>query len=364
LHLAAASSPAPPVIQVGILTEATGEHLSGYLAGFAVAEGIALVSTTDVSEGAQFEAVRSALPARRVGSMHTSVGEMLGEREPALTLVTAEAHRTPELIRAALEAGSHVLVEKPGCLHMSEFEAVCDLAEAKGLHVMLAMANRFNPALIRAKELIDAGFLGRPYSATMDLVADATRLEPDILGEQLLWKYRHGQTAGGKLAYHGIHYIDLLQWLLGDRIGGVAALTANVVSDRIENEDATVLSFRMAGSGLVGTLNAGYYAVDGGPANQIRLWGSRGWLHWQLGLGGGEWPLRWQSNHRDAPAGEQSWEWEFPDGYKELTVAAVRFARGLGPPPITTADSRAAMRVVFAAYTAAESGSTQLVARE
>ena len=112
----------------------------------------------------------------------------------------------------------------------------------------------------------------------------------------------------------------------------------------------------------VGTLTTGYFAVDGGPANQIRLWGSRGWVHWELVHDGAERPLRWQSNHPDAPAGEQSWDWESPDGYQELTVAAVEFARGLGPPPLTTAESRAAMRVVFAGYAAAESGSTQRVA--
>ena len=69
------------------------------------------------------------------------------------------------------------------------------------------------------------------------------------------------------------------------------------------------------------------------------------------------------ADEADAPAGEQSWDWESPDGYQELTVAAVEFARGLRPPPLTTAESRAAMRVVFAGYAAAESGSTQRVAQ-
>ena len=101
-----------------------------------MAEGVGLVSTADITEGAQFEEVRSGLPARRVGGMHTNPAEMLAQCEPALTLVTAEAHRTPQLVRAALEAGSHVLVEKPACVHLAEFEALCDLAESKGLEVM------------------------------------------------------------------------------------------------------------------------------------------------------------------------------------------------------------------------------------
>jgi predicted dehydrogenase len=159
-------------IEVGILTEATGEHLDGFLGGFALADGVSSVSAADNSSAGAttFGTVRAALPAGRVGSMHTSAVEMLHQRRPTLTLVTAEAHRTPPLVRAALESGSHVLVEKPGCLHLSEFESLCDLADHLGLQVMLAMATRLNPAIVRAKQLIGQGFLGEPFSATMDWV--------------------------------------------------------------------------------------------------------------------------------------------------------------------------------------------------
>jgi predicted dehydrogenase len=58
------------------------------------------------------------------------------------------------------------------------------------------------------------------------------------------------------LIFHGTHYVDALQWLLGDTITDVAALTANVGGTEIENEDAACVSFRIKG-GLMGTLNAG-----------------------------------------------------------------------------------------------------------
>eukprot|EP01050_Picozoa_sp_SAG11_P016021 SAG11_NODE_2136_length_3766_cov_6.499864_3_plen_156_part_00 len=151
-----------------------------------------------------------------------------------------------------------------------------------------------------------------------------------------------------------------MQWLVSDRITTVAALTANVASTAIETEDAAVLSFRMGRCGLVGTLNAGYYVIEGGKQTQIRLWGSAGWFH--LELDGREQPLRWQSGHPDAPHGEQAWCWEPTDGYRDLAIEAVRFACGKGPPPITTAESLAALRAVFAGYAAAESGQTQEVA--
>lgn len=179
-----------------------------------------------------------------------------------LTAILVTSFFCRRLVRAALETGSHVIVEKPGCLTLAEFEDVCAFADKKGLEVMLAMPTRVNPAIVKVKEMIEAGFLGTPFSATMDWVADQTRLTrwehlypPEQAGE-LSWKYSRGKTPGGKLIFHGTHYIDVIQWLVGDTITDVAAITGNVGGTEIENEDAACISFRM-GCGLMGTLNAG-----------------------------------------------------------------------------------------------------------
>src|SRR5438876_830982 len=68
--------------------------------------------------------------------------EMLREFRPNVVLITVEAHRAPERIRAALEAGSHVLTEKPACVRVADFEALARIAEGRRLNLMLAMANR------------------------------------------------------------------------------------------------------------------------------------------------------------------------------------------------------------------------------
>ena len=60
-----------------------------------------------------------------------------------------------------------------------------------------------------------------------------------------------------------------------------------------------VLWAGMARTGLMGTLNAGYYVTDGGKHCQLRLWGSSGWFHFELD--GRPRPLVWQSNHPSAP---------------------------------------------------------------
>jgi predicted dehydrogenase len=78
------------------------------------------------------------------------------------------------------------------------------------------MATRVSPAVKKVKELIGKGFLGKPYSVTMDWVADQTRLtQPSGVypGGEISWKYSApaaGLCPGGKLIFHGTHYIGAL----------------------------------------------------------------------------------------------------------------------------------------------------------
>ncbi len=98
----------------------------------------------------------------------------------------------------------------------------------------------------------------------------------------------------------------------------------------------------------MGTLNAGYY-LDRSKQNQIRLWGSKGWMH--LELTSGE-PLKWYSTHPDAPRGVQLFDYQDTpsDRYRALVHAAVDFTRGQAPPPMTAEECLHLMRVIFAGY--------------
>ena len=74
------------------------------------------------------------------GTAYGDYEAMLGDPEvDAVAVLTPHRFHTEQVI-AALQAGKHVLVEKPGCNNLSEFEALCDLAEKRGLQLMLAMA--------------------------------------------------------------------------------------------------------------------------------------------------------------------------------------------------------------------------------
>ena len=211
-------------ISAGVLTEATGGHLRSYLQGFASARGVGRVAVSDPT-GKKFDQARAILGDRLAG-LYRSHREMLQEARPELVVVTLEGHHSPPAIRMALQAGSHVITEKPGCARLEDFEPLVPVAQSRKRELMLAMSTRVSEAIRKARELIGKGYLGKPYSATMDWIADQTRLtRPEYHG---LWVASKAKAGGGKLIYHGIHYLDVLQYLTGDRIDRISALCENV----------------------------------------------------------------------------------------------------------------------------------------
>jgi len=341
-------------IDIGLIIEPGASHISGYLEVLSVRKGVRSVAVA-VPNKAMLQNVKRQLGKRFHGNGFLSAKQMLAKVRPALTVVTMEGVNAPAAIRAALQAGSHVLTEKPSCTKLEQFEELAKLADKRKRHLMLAMATRSGAALKKARQLIAAGEIGKPYSASMVWVADQTRLTKKAY--HVSWLSDPKRAGGGKLIYHGIHYLDVIQHLLDDPIQEINGFTQNVGEQPIRVEDSAVVSFRFA-SGATGTHNTGYY-LDRGKQSEIRIWGSHGWL--RLAHLEGE-PLQWYSTKPGAPRGIQAFKYtDTREMYHLFFQDAIDAIRKGTPPPITTGESLRALRVVFAAYEAAATGITQQV---
>jgi len=349
---AAAPMPRQP-LNVALITEPTASHRTGYLNTLAACTGIRTVSVVDHT-GATFADARRRL-GERFHQGFQDAGAMFAAVAPELSVVTMEGHRAPAMVTAALRAGSHVLTEKPSCTKLEEFEEIADLASRQDRHVMLAMATRSSAAMKKARQLIRDGVIGTPYSVSLVWVADQARLtHPEYHASWLADAKRAG---GGKLIYHGVHYLDLIQFLLGEPIREINGFTGNVGGQPIEVEDSAVVSFRFA-SGATGTLNTGYY-LESGKQGGIRIWGSHGWFrveHLERR------PAQWFSTRPDAPRGVQTLDYSDEPGLYDLFFQeAVDAIRNGTQKPISTRESLRALRTVFAGYQAVETGRTQSV---
>ena len=150
-------------IPVGVITQERGPHLGIYLKALAEAEGVASVALSDES-GTTFDRAGEALGGKL--TTYQNHGKMLREAKPRAVLVSLAAHLAPPLIRESLEAGAHVLAEKPACVRAQDFEPLVRLPIPRKLNLMLALSSRLHPAVLEARELIQSGFWANPSAPT------------------------------------------------------------------------------------------------------------------------------------------------------------------------------------------------------
>jgi len=119
-----------------------------------------------------------------------------------------------EVGKAFLEAGKHVLVEKPMCNSEAECIALIRAAEQRGLTLMTAYPVRFWPLVVKMKELLDA----RAYGDVFQL---SIWTEQYTFYEQGHWARSAERLGGGQFFSHGCHYVDLMLWMMGRPVKGM-----------------------------------------------------------------------------------------------------------------------------------------------
>lgn len=128
---------------------------------------------------------------------------------------------------AAIDAGKHVLCEKPLARTLAESRDLVRLAEQAQVVAMVNHEFRFEPARVYAKQLIDLGYLGEPHSATVT-VYRATLNDPHGVAWDWLMDEAKG---GGMLRAAGSHYLDALRWWFGD-VKAVSGTTSTMIRQR------------------------------------------------------------------------------------------------------------------------------------
>jgi predicted dehydrogenase len=235
-------------------------------------------------------AVRAA--AERLGwaAWETDWKRLIARDDVDLVDVCTPGSSHAEISIAALEAGKHVLCEKPLANTVEEARAMADAASAAAAHGVKAMVG-FNfrrvPAVALARQLVAAGRLGAIRHVRGAYLASHL-IDP---GFPLLWRLRADQAGSGALGDLAAHAIDLAQYLAGDHIAGVSALTETFVKERplpdgsgmgpVTVDDAVELIARFEG-GAVGTFEATRFATGHKEGLRVEINGERGAVVWEL----------------------------------------------------------------------------------
>jgi predicted dehydrogenase len=179
-----------------------------------------------------------------------------------------------EQVITALESGKHVYCDKPLAMDLEEARQIWEVArEAKTVHQM-TFQYRFIPAILRAKQLIEEGFLGRVYQFRA-LYLHSGYIDPN---RPISWRLERSKGGGGAAYDLGSHIIDLTRYLLGE-FDQVFATTETFVKQRplapgseehmpVEVDDVFWCQARLK-SGAVGVIEASRMST--GAMDEIRF---------------------------------------------------------------------------------------------
>lgn len=230
-----------------------------------------------ISNKAQLAAVCDIVPEKAdalAQQYHTkayySITDLLNNRNEfdVLTVCTPNGLHAEHSI-LALNAGVHVLCEKPMALTVADCGRMIQAAEKNNRRLFAIKQNRYNPPVAAVKQLIDEGKLGRINS--IQLSCFWNRNEAYYANS---WKGSKNLD-GGTLYTQFSHFIDLLYWMVGD-VEEVKAMTGNYLHQNcIEFEDTGVVILRFA-NGAIGTINYTVNSYEKNMEGSLTIFAEKG----------------------------------------------------------------------------------------
>jgi predicted dehydrogenase len=247
---------------------------------------------------------------------------------------------------AALQAGKHVLVEKPAARSTRELEAVIQAAQRTGLQVRVGFNHRYHPALRQARELYEAGALGEM------MFVRGRYGHGGRIGYEKEWRADPALSGGGELIDQGVHLIDLARWFLGD-FNAVIGLAHTYFWPMPVDDNAFMLLQTPRGQ----TAFLHVSCTEWKNLFSFEIYGRDAKLHVE-GLGGSYGVERLayykmlpqmgppETTIWEYPRGDDSWQVEFAEFLEDIRLGRT--------PAAGLADARAALTIVEKVY--AESG--------
>ncbi len=189
-----------------------------------------------------------------------------------------------ELAWAALEAGKHVLCEKPVAFDFRETLQAAQLAESKGLKTKLGFTFRYSPGVQFAKAMIDDGFTGMPFifnayeqnSQFLDPLNPLRQVNPYADPSKI-------QTSS--LEGYGAPVIDISHWWVGADYSRVVGTMRNFIPNRMVRDTGQMMRINLDDgdvyimeytNGAIGSIQTSFVTIGNYPGIEARLYGDKG----------------------------------------------------------------------------------------
>jgi predicted dehydrogenase len=187
---------------------------------------------------------------------------------------------------AALEAGRHVLCEKPVAYDYTETRRAAALARSKGLKTKLGFTFRYSPAMRYMKSLIDEGFIGEPFIFN-GYEQNSQWLDPQNPLRQVDHTADQTEIHVSSLEGYGAPIMDIGHLCMGSRFAQVVGTMKNFIPERMVRATGTMMRMNIDdgdifigefANGAIGSIQTSFVTVGNYPGIEARVYGSKGAL--------------------------------------------------------------------------------------
>jgi len=219
-------------------------------------EYVELVAISDPNK----ESAQEVAKRFEVKNVYTDYNKMLNEEKLDAVVVAAPNFLHADATIKALDAGAHVLCEKPMATTLEECEKMVLEAKKTGKFLMIAHNQRFNSAHVKARDIIKSGELGKVLSFKTSFGHGG----PERWSSEKVntWFFSKDKALFGSMADLGVHKIDLMRYLLGEEFveagAFVTTLAKRYPSGELIDVDDNAVCILKTQSGAIGTMTASW----------------------------------------------------------------------------------------------------------
>ncbi len=335
----------------------------GHIPAYREAKGVKIAAICDVN----LERAKSVAEEMEIPAYYADYGEMLAAEKLDLVSVCSPNAFHAAMAIDALRAGANVICEKPMCLTYADAQRMMQTAETAGRSLTIGHHMRYQPATVKAHEMIQEGALGDVY------YVKASYLRRSGIPGYGSWFTNKDLAGGGAMMDIGCHMLDLALWLMGHPkpVSVMAATYAKFgpqakglggwgadhfgAGSRFDVDDLTSAFVRFEnGSTLV--LEASW-ATHGSQGQLMQLFGTEGGLELNANLFGAETPLHYFGEEDgELTSATVPLEEVASRGHQALIPDWVDAIRAGRQPVIQPAHGALVVQIIEAAYKSAASG--------
>ena len=271
----------PGTVKVGVLGAGAWAEFA-HCPGYKRDARCELVAIADpMIERAQAFAEKFNIP-----NVYSSHEELIACEDIDLVDVCTPSATHFELSWAALQAGKHVLCEKPVAYDFEETRRAAALAKEKGVKTKLGFTFRYSPAMQYMKELIEQDFIGKPFIFN-GFEQNSQWLDPQNPLRQVDHEADQSVIQVSSLEGYGAPIMDIGHLFMGSRFASVVGTMKNFIPERVVRATGTMMRMNIDdgdifigeyANGAIGSIQTSFVTVGNYPGIEARVYGSKGAL--------------------------------------------------------------------------------------